>query len=120
MTRISRSLGRNLRPHHFDSFVCAAGVSEGGDSFFDDGRIHSIEWEENTPAQIVRRFLNDREGLLGELLKNSLSRFNNPQPRIAPSWTRWCCPAGIHTPPLTAGTIEISSPALIGLASPPV
>jgi predicted ATPase len=36
---------------------------------FDDGCIHEIEYEETAPMQIVRRFVNDRESFLAELLK---------------------------------------------------
>lgn len=34
---------------------------------FDDGRIHEIAYEETAPMQIVRRFVNDREGFLDQL-----------------------------------------------------
>jgi predicted ATPase len=43
---------------------------------FDDGRIHQIEYEETAPMQIVRRFVNDRESFLEELLKETPSLFN--------------------------------------------
>jgi hypothetical protein len=36
---------------------------------FDDGCIHEIEYEETAPMHIVRRFVNDRESFLAELLK---------------------------------------------------
>ena len=42
---------------------------------FDDGRIHEIEYEESLPLQIVRRFVNDREGFLEELLEETPSLF---------------------------------------------
>ena len=38
---------------------------------FDDGYIHEIEYEETAPIQIVRRFVNDRESFLEELLKET-------------------------------------------------
>ena|SRR5947208_4573805 len=38
---------------------------------FDDGQIHEIEFEETAPLQIVRRFVNERERFLGELLKET-------------------------------------------------
>jgi len=43
---------------------------------FDDGSIHEIRYEETAPMQIVRRFVNDREGFLEELLKKTPSLFN--------------------------------------------
>jgi predicted ATPase len=42
---------------------------------FDDGRIHEIEYEETLPLQIVRRFVNDRESFLEELLEETPSLF---------------------------------------------
>lgn len=42
---------------------------------FDDGQIHEIEYEETAPMQIVRRFVNDRESFLEELLKETPSLF---------------------------------------------
>ena len=38
---------------------------------FDGGQIHEIEFEETAPLQIVRRFVNERERFLGELLKET-------------------------------------------------
>ncbi len=46
---------------------------------FDDGAIHEIEYEETTPMQIVRRFVNDREEFLEELLKDAPPLFNDPE-----------------------------------------
>ena len=46
---------------------------------FDDGRIHEVDYEETSPAQIVRRFLNEREDVLEELLKETPSLFNGPE-----------------------------------------
>ncbi|HEY1799978.1 MAG TPA: AAA family ATPase [Terriglobales bacterium] len=43
---------------------------------FDDGVIHEIEYEDTAPLQIVKRFLNDREKFLEELLKESPSLFD--------------------------------------------
>lgn len=42
---------------------------------FDDGRIHEIEYEQALPLQIVRRFVNDRESFLEELLEETPSLF---------------------------------------------
>jgi predicted ATPase len=42
---------------------------------FDEGRIHEIEYEEAAPMQIVRRFVNDRDNFLDELLKETPSLF---------------------------------------------
>jgi predicted ATPase len=36
---------------------------------FDEGHLHPIAYEETAPMQIVRRFVNDREGLLQELFQ---------------------------------------------------
>jgi predicted ATPase len=36
---------------------------------FDEGRLHEIEYEQAAPVQIVRRFLNHREGFLKELFE---------------------------------------------------
>jgi predicted ATPase len=46
---------------------------------FDDGGIHEVDYEETSPAQIVRRFLNEREDVLKELLKETPSLFNGPK-----------------------------------------
>jgi predicted ATPase len=42
---------------------------------FDDECIHEIDYKETAPTQIVRRFLNDREGFLEELFKETPSLF---------------------------------------------
>lgn len=42
---------------------------------FDDGSIREISYEETAPLQIVRRFVNDREGFVRELLKETPSLF---------------------------------------------
>jgi predicted ATPase len=44
---------------------------------FDDGQIHEIGYEETAPLQIVRRFVNDRKGLLDELLQETPSLFRD-------------------------------------------
>lgn len=44
---------------------------------FDDGQIREIEYEETSPLQIVRRFVNDRNDLLDELLKQTPSLFKD-------------------------------------------
>jgi hypothetical protein len=42
---------------------------------FDDGHIHEVEYAETSPMQIVRRFVNNREGFLEELLNETPSLF---------------------------------------------
>jgi predicted ATPase len=42
---------------------------------FDDGHIHECEYEDVPASQIVRRFVNDREGFLQKLLSDSGSLF---------------------------------------------
>lgn len=42
---------------------------------FDDGLIHEIQYEQTSPMQIVRRFLNCRETFLEELFKETPSLF---------------------------------------------
>jgi predicted ATPase len=44
---------------------------------FDGGAIHEIKYEDTEPLQIVRRFLNDREEFLKELLKETPSLFQD-------------------------------------------
>lgn len=39
---------------------------------FDDGKIHEIEYERTPSTQIIRRFVNDRETFLKELLRGHL------------------------------------------------
>ena len=46
---------------------------------FDDGNIHEVQYEETSPAQIVRHFVNEREGFLEELLKETPSLFQDPE-----------------------------------------
>jgi predicted ATPase len=46
---------------------------------FDDGSIHEVQYEETFPAQIVRHFVNEREGFLKELLKETPSLFQDPE-----------------------------------------
>jgi len=42
---------------------------------FDDGRLHEISYEETAPLQIVRRFVNERESFLEDLLQETPSLF---------------------------------------------
>lgn len=44
---------------------------------FDDNRIREIAYEETAAMQIVRRFLNNREGFLEELFKETPSLFED-------------------------------------------
>lgn len=44
---------------------------------FDDGVIHEIEYEDTAPFQIVRRFLNNREQFMEELLNETPSLFED-------------------------------------------
>jgi predicted ATPase len=46
---------------------------------FDDGVIHEIQYEDTAPLQIVRRFLNDRDDFLEELLKETPLLFEEPK-----------------------------------------
>ena len=43
---------------------------------FDEGEIHQIEYEQTAPMQIMKRFLNDREGLLRELFREEPHLFD--------------------------------------------
>jgi predicted ATPase len=42
---------------------------------FDDGRLHEIAYEDTAPLQIVRRFVNERESFLRDLLRETPSQF---------------------------------------------
>jgi len=42
---------------------------------FDDGRLHEIAYEDTAPLQIVRRFVNERESFLEDLLRETPSLF---------------------------------------------
>jgi predicted ATPase len=42
---------------------------------FDDGSLHEISYEETAPLQIVRRFVNERESFLEDLLQETPSLF---------------------------------------------
>ena len=42
---------------------------------FDDGRLHEISYEDTAPLQIVRRFVNERESFLEDLLQETPSLF---------------------------------------------
>jgi predicted ATPase len=44
---------------------------------FDDEKLHRIEYEETTPMQIVRRFVNNRDGFLRELFQKPPMLFDN-------------------------------------------
>ncbi len=46
---------------------------------FDDGQLREISYEETTPYQIVRRFVNDTPGMLEELLEESPSLFETEE-----------------------------------------
>lgn len=46
---------------------------------FDNGTIHEIEYENTEPFQIVKHFVNDREAILEELLKETPSLFQEPE-----------------------------------------
>jgi len=46
---------------------------------FDDGKIHEIAYEDTEPFQIVKHFVNDRDGILEELLKETPSLFEEPK-----------------------------------------
>lgn len=46
---------------------------------FDDGSIHEVRYEETSPAQIVRHFVNERETFLEELLKEGPSLFEGSE-----------------------------------------
>jgi predicted ATPase len=46
---------------------------------FDEGRIHQIPFEETSPTQIVRRFLNHREDFLKELFNDPPTLFDLDQ-----------------------------------------
>lgn len=46
---------------------------------FDGGSIHEVDYEETSSAQIVRHFVNEREGFMEELLKESPSLFQDPE-----------------------------------------
>jgi predicted ATPase len=46
---------------------------------FDDGNIHEVQYEETSPAQIVRHFVNERKTFLEELFKETPSLFQDPE-----------------------------------------
>jgi predicted ATPase len=43
---------------------------------FDDGHLHEIDYEETAPVQIVRHFVNHRDGFLRELFEETPSLFD--------------------------------------------
>jgi len=47
---------------------------------FDDGRLHEIDYEETSPMQIVRRFVNERDDFLKDLFQETPLLFDkDPQ-----------------------------------------
>jgi predicted ATPase len=46
---------------------------------FDDGQIHEVGYEETTSLQVVRQFVDDREGFLEELLREELPLFERTE-----------------------------------------
>lgn len=46
---------------------------------FDEGALHEITYEETLPAQIVRRFVNDRDNFLEDLFRDTPSLFKKEQ-----------------------------------------
>jgi len=46
---------------------------------FDGDSIHEVDYEQTSSAQIVRHFVNEREGFLEELLKGTPSLFQEPE-----------------------------------------
>lgn len=71
-----------LRKHRDAQFIISShspvllGYPEAQILSFDDDQIHEIVYEETSPMQIVRRFLNDRERFLEELFKETSSLFS--------------------------------------------
>lgn len=47
---------------------------------FDDEKLCEISYEETAPLQIVRRFVNDRDGFVGELFDETPSLFRDEEP----------------------------------------
>jgi len=47
---------------------------------FDEGCLHEIDYEDTAPAQIVRRFVNDRDSFLEELFADVPSLFDRRKP----------------------------------------
>jgi predicted ATPase len=48
---------------------------------FDDGRIHDVEYSQTASMQIVKRFVNDRENFLQELLQETPNLFEDDRKR---------------------------------------
>ena len=72
-----------LRKHKEAQFIISShspvllGYPEAQILSFDDDRIGEIAYEETAAMQIVRRFLNNREGFLEELFKETPSLFED-------------------------------------------
>jgi predicted ATPase len=70
-----------LRKHTDAQFIVSShspillGYPEAQIFSFDEGVIHEIDYEQAPPMQIARRFLNDRESFLRELLRDTPSLF---------------------------------------------
>ncbi len=70
-----------LRKHRDAQFIVSShspillGYPEAQIFSFDEGVIHEIDYEQAPPMQIARRFLNDRESFLRELLRDAPSLF---------------------------------------------
>jgi predicted ATPase len=70
-----------LRKHRDAQFIVSShspillGYPEAQIFSFDEGVIHEIDYEQAPPMQIARRFLNDRESFLRELLRDTPSLF---------------------------------------------
>lgn len=70
-----------LRKHRDAQFIVSShspillGFPEAQIFSFDEGVIHEIDYEQAPPMQIARRFLNDRESFLRELLRDTPSLF---------------------------------------------
>ena len=48
---------------------------------FDEGRIHEVEYTQTASMQIVKRFVNDRENFLQELLQETPNLFDQEKSR---------------------------------------
>jgi predicted ATPase len=46
---------------------------------FDDGRVHEVQYEQTSPAQIVRHLVNEREEFLEELLRETPVLFQDSE-----------------------------------------
>jgi predicted ATPase len=72
-----------LRKHRDAQFIISShspillGYPDAQIFSFDEGEIHQICYEQTPAMQIVRRFVNDRESLLKELLREAPSLFKD-------------------------------------------